>query len=104
MRDEKDYMSSGSYEDPKIESVDSESKKVMTPTERGSNGPRTVDGITCNSPKVRVRKRPSLSADVLTILEKGTEVKILNKDGDFYRVRFNTNELGYIHQDYCEKI
>lgn len=105
MRDERDYTNRKySEEDSRSEGNDTEPIRVTSPTEKESNGPRTTNGRITNAQKVRIRKRPSLSADVLQIVDEGTIVRILNRDGDFYRIRFNTNELGFVHCNYCKEL
>ena len=57
-----------------------------------------VFGVVIKCSKLRVRKTPSLKGDVLTELDKGTKVVILDdKSPKFYKI-----EGGYCMKDFIE--
>lgn len=57
-----------------------------------------VFGTVVNCSKLRIRKTPSLKADVLGELDKGTKVEILDdKSAKFYKI-----EGGYCMKDFIE--
>lgn len=94
-------------EEKKAVPAKEEQKTVSSPPVEGSTVPPTdngtqskVKGIVVNTPKVRLRKEPSLSAPVLRILEEGHQVAIIHmKREGFYKV-LDGNTVGYIHHNY----
>lgn len=55
---------------------------------------------------VNVRAAPEQNANVLTLVEKGTKVQILDEEGNWYKVKLNaaTHYTGYIVKDYVKVI
>ena len=55
-----------------------------------------------NTGDVRLRKQATTNSDVVEVLPKNTEVEIISKDGDWYKVQYkngNNKLTGYIRQD-----
>lgn len=66
---------------------------------------KTKRGIVCNAPLVRVRKEPSGTSSIVTVLEKGDEVTILGKSTEtFYKIDLGNDIFGYISCNYCEEV
>ncbi len=57
------------------------------------NGQVTADGV-------KLRAKPDTESDVLAELNCGQEVEVLGTDGNWYRVLYRENVLGYIRKDY----
>lgn len=74
--------------------VDDVVKEVATPEEKTN----PIVGVVVKCSKLRIRKTPSLKADVLGELDKGTKVVILDdKSAKFYKI-----EGGYCMKDFIE--
>ena len=58
-------------------------------------------GVVINTPKLRVRQAASLEAEILMIIDKGTEVTILGPSKDFYKVSVN-DVTGFCLKEYIE--
>jgi len=54
---------------------------------------------TVNTNGVRMRKAPSIDAEIVTNLHNGNSVEIIEKDGEWYKIKYNKQE-GYIHSNY----
>lgn len=50
---------------------------------------------------VRLRQGPSLDSETITYLYKGTSVKLIGVDGEWYKADSN-GQIGYIHSDFIE--
>lgn len=85
------------------ELVEKENEEIETQDVQESTEPETVNGIVCNHPLVNVRKGPSKEHESITTLKEGTAVEILERDGDFYKIKYDGKKVGYIHSDYCRK-
>jgi hypothetical protein len=44
---------------------------------------------------LRLRTSPSTSADTITVLKRGAELKVIEKSGDWYKVRTSEGQLGW---------
>lgn len=66
--------------------------------------PKTVLGVVVDCDLLRVRKRPSTEADVLCVIERGSEVTVDDPDhvGKFYKVCTATGVEGYCAKPYIE--
>lgn len=67
--------------------------------------PETTDGIVgvvTECARLRVRKEPSLEADILTVIPLGTEVRvdIFESTNDFYKICTGNGVEGYCMQKY----
>lgn len=56
---------------------------------------------TANTNGIRIRKEPSTDAEILTNIHNGDSVEIIEKTGDWYKVKFEEYE-GYAHSDYIK--
>lgn len=74
---------SGYYADKVIRENDE--SQVTFPTERETKVREPKYGIVYD-PVVRLRNEPSYSGDIVGFVKKNTEVKLLSKDGEFYKV------------------
>lgn len=64
--------------------------------------PETIDGTIINAKLVSVRKRPSPTEEVITVLPKDDHVEILEALEGYYKVRLRTSEIGYISSNFCK--
>lgn len=62
-----------------------------------------VRSVNTTSSNLRVRTQPSSTATIKTSLSKGTSVIVLSTSGDYSRILYNGNQLGYVHSDYLTK-
>ena len=53
---------------------------------------------------VNLRSMPSASSSILTTLYNGDKVEILNKEGNWFKVKTIQNNIGYIYVDRLEMI
>jgi uncharacterized protein YgiM (DUF1202 family) len=53
----------------------------------------------CNTLAVRIRKQPSLEADIVKILSAGDVVTVIGETGEFYKI-----PSGYVHKDYLSAV
>lgn len=53
---------------------------------------------TVNSSSVRIRKGPSTTSEVISVVTKGEKFEVLSEENDWYKVKFE-NEEGYISKD-----
>ncbi|MBS0002883.1 MAG: SH3 domain-containing protein, partial [Thioalkalivibrio sp.] len=54
--------------------------------------------------RVNLRADPSLSSPVLRILEPGTELELLDIEGDFYHVRSDDGIVGWVSREYSSVV
>lgn len=111
MRELDEKWENDRYEEPikdydlDLMGVSAKEKKVKTPTKRGSSRSKTVKAKIVNANCVNVRKEPDKEGDnVLTTVDIGTEVEIVGKEGDFYKVQFEDVRIGYILKDFCQEV
>lgn len=57
---------------------------------------------TINDDGVNVRSAANLGADVLGTADKGTELVLHGRDGDWYQVTFNGNQNAYVSANYFD--
>lgn len=57
---------------------------------------------TVNATSLNVRKEPSKDADKVTSLKDGTRVEVLDKDGDWYKIRYGEDVTGYVMTEYIK--
>lgn len=57
---------------------------------------------TINTESLRLRERPDLSSNTLTLLSQGARYVVLGEEGDFYKVAVDADMEGYIAQAYCK--
>lgn len=78
----------------------------LSPIKEDSKKPSTKIGKATNSKFVRVRKVPSSSSTVVTLLADGDRVKILEtlpKEG-WYKIQVErTNEIGYVAKEFIKE-
>jgi uncharacterized protein YgiM (DUF1202 family) len=53
---------------------------------------------------VNLRSFPSATSSILTTLDNGDKVQILNKEGNWFKVKTIQNNIGYIYIDRLEMI
>ncbi len=66
-------------------------------TEKAEHKPEVevVKGIVTNCERLNVRTNPNLNAAVDVVIDKGTEVEIIDSNGDFYYVRKGSTTEGF---------
>lgn len=85
-------------------------KEVTSPIQRetqedGHSKPPIRNGEVINSRIVNVRESPSSSAPVIQILDRGDVVKILDKVGEYYKIKIKDDgRIGYIFLDFCKEV
>lgn len=81
--------------EPVDEAMINENEEVVT---------GTAEGVVTNCFDLNVRKEPSKSADVLTIIRVGTTVEILDDSNvDWYQVRINPYTIGFCMKEFIDK-
>ncbi len=53
-----------------------------------------------SAPVLNVRSEPNTTSEILSKLEKGAMVEIVEQSGDWYRIFIGENRYGWIHSDY----
>lgn len=56
---------------------------------------------TVSTDTLKMRKEASTSSEIVTLLSEGFEIQIIEKQGDWYKVKYN-NYTGYVHGDYIK--
>lgn len=56
---------------------------------------------TINTESLRLREKPDLTSNTLTLLSQGARYVVLGEEGDFYKVAIDSDMEGYIAQSYC---
>lgn len=56
---------------------------------------------TVNTDTLKLRKEASTESDILSLLNLGEKLEIIEKTGDWYKVKVN-NKTGYVHKDYIK--
>lgn len=75
-----------------------------SPTIEETMEPETRNGVVCNTQFVRVRDDPSDKGNVMKILDRGDEVKILGMvENRFYKIKLG-DDIGYISCKFCEEV
>lgn len=85
---------------------DSERDGVPFPEKEEKTESATVKGVVCNAINVNVRTQPRKDSKVVCVLRSGTEVEILGKMPNFYKISvmdFPGREL-YISSKYCKEV
>lgn len=57
---------------------------------------------TVNADNLRLRERPDLTSEVLTMLSQGARYVVLAEEGDFFKVAIDSDMEGYIARSYCK--
>ncbi len=57
---------------------------------------------TVNADNLRLRERPDLNSEVLTMLSQGARYVVLGEEGDFFKVAIDADMEGYIARSYCK--
>lgn len=57
---------------------------------------------TVNADNLRLRERPDLNSEVLTMLSQGARYVVLGEEGDFFKVAIDSDMEGYIARSYCK--
>lgn len=61
------------------------------------------DGVVFNCEKLNIRKEPKPIADILTQVESGTNIVILEDKGDFYEVALPDGTVGFANKNFIKK-
>ena len=56
---------------------------------------------TVNTDTLKLRKEASTDSDVLSLLNLGEKLEVIEKAGDWYKVKVN-NKTGYVSKDYIK--
>lgn len=65
--------------------------------------PKTKKGIIVNSSLVNVRNKPSMNSERIMILDRGTQVPIVEKVGKFYKIKIGDQKYGFVHSNFCQE-
>lgn len=68
---------------------------LIVPSAFAATATITVDTL-------RVRKAPSTSSDVLRNLDKGSKVEVLEKSGEWYKVKLSDGNEAYVYAEYVK--
>lgn len=52
--------------------------------------------------RTNFRTKPSTSSSVISVLAKGTNVKMVGESNNFYIVQLSNNQIGYVSKDYVK--
>lgn len=66
--------------------------------------PKTKKGIIVNSASVNIRTKPAISSEKITVLDRGTKVEIIEKVGEFIKIKWDGNNNGYVHSNFCKEV
>lgn len=108
---------------PEVESPENEEiKNSQDPTEEGSQQPASKEpekteknevqqpevrtGTVANAGFVRLRKFPSATAQVLTVLNEGDKIEIIDKVPGYYQVKTvvtGKETIGYVAEEYFKE-
>lgn len=58
--------------------------------------------VTINTASLRLREKPDLSSEVLTLLSSGARYVVAAEEGDFFKVEVDADLVGYIAKEYCK--
>ena len=61
------------------------------------------EGVVFNCEKLNIRKEPKPIADILTQVESGTSIVILEDKGDFYEVALPDGTVGFANKNFIKK-
>lgn len=75
---------------------------IVTPTVQAQTDYK-IGVATVTGSQLRLRESANLFSNVIDYADKGDIVVVLEKDGDWYKVNYNTQE-GYMHEDYLNFI
>lgn len=78
-------------------------KTGKSSTRKKSTEPTTENGIISNAVCVKVREMPDPGAKVIAVANAKEKVEILDDDGQYYKVRLSSGDVGYILSKFCEK-
>lgn len=87
-------------------SLDSErttKKTGKSSTRKKSTEPATENGIISNAICVKVREMPDPGAKVIAVASAKEKVEIQDKNGEYYKVKLPSGDVGYIISKFCEK-
>lgn len=57
---------------------------------------------TINTESLRLREKPDLTSNTLTLLSQGARYVVMAEESDFYKVAIDTDMEGYIAKSYCK--
>lgn len=57
-----------------------------------------------NTGGINFRKEPNTSSAILDSFDKGDEVKILSKDGNWYKIETKKGGVGYVSAEYLDEV
>lgn len=90
-----------------VENVNAIEEAVVTADEEvveNANGepskPKTIIGSVTDCKLLNVRKEPNMTANILTIIEEGETVRILDEANGFYKVQTNNGIIGFCMWNY----
>ena len=90
-----------------VENVNAIEEAVVTADEEvveNANGepskPKTIIGSVTDCKLLNVRKEPNMTANILTRIEEGETVRILDEANGFYKVQTNNGIIGFCMWNY----
>lgn len=66
--------------------------------------PKTRKGVVIGAPLVNARKNPTTGDNVVTVLNEGDEVTILEEISDYYKVMTPDHYKAYVMTKYCREV
>lgn len=57
---------------------------------------------TINTESLRLREKPDLTSNTLTLLSQGAQYVVLGEEGDFFKVAIDIDMEGYIAKEFCK--
>lgn len=87
------------------ETMITENVNGRSPVDAGSKQPDAKTGKVVNGKQVRVRKMPSQSSDVVTLLAAGETAEILERLPGWYKIQIPSKGItGYIASNYFQEV
>lgn len=63
-----------------------------------------VKSVKTSNGRLRVRSSASTNSSIIAYLSSGSLVTVISQSGNFSRVLYNGNSLGYVHSDYLNSL
>ena len=62
-----------------------------------------MEGVKSTADELNIRIAASTDAEIMEIAKKDTVMELLDEEGDFYKVRFAGDTVGYVSKEFVEK-
>ena len=83
-----------------VVTADEVDKEVVENANGEPSNPKTVIGSVIDCKLLNVRREPNMTANILTRIEEGETVRILDEMNGFYKVQTNKGIIGFCMWNY----